>query len=257
MFNEDFGKVAIAAKNKVELLKTNKLGYFISSMLAGAFVGLAVMLIFTIGGLLNSSNSPLTKIAMGLSFGGALSLVIFAGSELFTGNNFTMASGYLNKSVSLIDALKVWIASFSGNLAGSILVAYMFFLSGLSKGPVGDFIVKASATKMTLPPSELFFRAILCNILVCLAVWCSFRCKEESSKLIMIFWCLFMFITTGFEHSVANMTLLAIGLFTPHPATVSVLGYAYNLFFVTLGNMVGGILFLALPYYLISKNKVN
>lgn len=257
MFNEEFSKVVLAANNKVELLKSNKLGYFTSSMLAGVFVGLATMLIFTIGGLLNPVDSPLTKIVMGLSFGGALSLVVFAGSELFTGNNLVMASGYFNKSVSLTDVLKIWITSFVGNLTGSILVAYMFFLSGLSTGAVGEFIVKISSVKMTLPPSELFFRGIFCNILVCLAVWCTYRCKEESSKLIMIFWCLFMFITTGFEHSVANMTLLAIGIFTPHPATVSILGYAYNLLFVTLGNMVGGIFFVALPYYLISKKKIN
>lgn len=79
MFNEEFNKVASAAKAKVELLKTNKLGYFISSMLAGIYVGLGIMLIFTIGGLLSSANSPATKIVMGLSFGVALSLVIFAG----------------------------------------------------------------------------------------------------------------------------------------------------------------------------------
>ncbi len=95
MFSEEFEKVAGAAKAKVGLLKNNRIGYFISSMMAGAFVGLAIMLIFSIGGLLNSAGSPATKIVMGLSFGGALSLVVFAGSELFTGNNFIMTVGFL------------------------------------------------------------------------------------------------------------------------------------------------------------------
>ena len=178
-----------------------------------------------------------------------------AGSELFTGNNFVMAVGSLNKTVSWMDTIKVWIAGFIGNLAGSILAGYMFFFFFLATGPVGEFIANTAATKMSLPVSELFFRGLFCNILVCLAVWCSFRCKDDVSKLIMIFWCLFIFITCGFEHSVANMTLLTIALLAPGTAAVSVSGYIYNIGIVTLGNMVGGILFVAIPYYLISKNK--
>lgn len=256
MFNEEFNKVAGAAKAKSDLLKNNKLGYFVSSMLAGIFVGMAIMLIFTIGGLLTAAESPATKIVMGISFGGALSLVVFAGSELFTGNNFVMAVGSLNKSLPWIDTVKVWIVSFIGNLVGSILAGYMFYLAGLAKGPVGEFIANTAATKMSLPAQELFFRGLFCNILVCLAVWCTFRCKDDVSKLIMIFWCLFIFITAGFEHSVANMTLLTIGLLSPGTAAVSIAGYIYNIGVVTLGNMIGGIFFVAVPYYLISrKNK--
>ena len=256
MFNEEFNKVAGAAKAKSDLLKNNKLGYFVSSMLAGIFVGMAIMLIFTIGGLLTAAESPATKIVMGISFGGALSLVVFAGSELFTGNNFVMAVGSLNKSLSWVDTIKVWIVSFIGNLVGSILAGYMFYLAGLAKGPVGEFIANTAATKMSLPAQELFFRGLFCNILVCLAVWCTFRCKDDVSKLIMIFWCLFIFITAGFEHSIANMTLLTIGLLSPGTAAVSIAGYIYNIGVVTLGNMIGGIFFVAVPYYLISrKNK--
>ena len=256
MFNEEINKVSVAAKAKSDLLKNNKLGYFVSAMLAGIFVGMAIMLIFTIGGLLTAASSPATKIVMGIAFGGALSLVVFAGSELFTGNNFIMAVGSLNKSLSWIDTIKVWIVSFIGNLVGSILAGYMFYLTGLAKGPVGEFIANTAATKMSLPAQELFFRGLFCNILVCLAVWCTFRCKDDVSKLIMIFWCLFIFITAGFEHSVANMTLLTIGLLSPGTAAVSIAGYIYNIGVVTLGNMIGGIFFVAIPYYLISrKNK--
>ena len=256
MFNEEFNKVAGAAKAKSDLLKNNKLGYFVSAMLAGIFVGMAIMLIFTIGGLLTAAESPATKIVMGISFGGALSLVVFAGSELFTGNNFVMAVGSLYKSLSWVDTIKVWLDCFIGNLVGSILAGYMFYLTGLAKGPVGEFIANTAATKMSLPAQELFFRGLFCNILVCLAVWCTFRCKDDVSKLIMIFWCLFIFITAGFEHSVANMTLLTIGLLSPGTAAVSITGYIYNIGVVTLGNMIGGIFFVAIPYYLISrKNK--
>jgi nitrite transporter NirC len=253
MLSEEINKVAQAAKAKSNLLKSGKVKYLLSSMLAGLYVGLGIMLIFSIGGILASAESPFTKIVMGLSFGVALSLVIMAGSELFTGNNFIMMIGSLKKTVTLLDTIKIWIFSFIGNLLGSIIGAYAFYAAGLAKGAVGLFILSASATKMALPIHELVFRGILCNILVCLAIWCSFKMKEETGKLVMIFWCLFAFITTGFEHSVANMTLLSIGLFIPHTAAVSLSGFIYNLSFVTLGNMIGGTLVLAIPYYLISK----
>lgn len=254
MFSEEINKVVGAGKAKVRFLQTNKLGYFISSMLAGAYVGLGILLIFTIGGLLNNAGSPATKIVMGLSFGVALSLVVFAGSELFTGNNFVMASASLSGQVSWADTVKVWVVCFIGNLLGSILTGYMFYLTGLASGPVGEFIGATSQAKMAIPLIPLFVRGIFCNLLVCLAIWSTFRCKEETAKLIMIFWCLFTFITAGFEHSVANMTLLTIGLLAPNGADVSIMGYIYNIGVVTLGNMVGGVVFLAIPYYIISKN---
>lgn len=99
----------------------------------------------------------------------------------------------------------------------------------------------------------LLSRGILCNILVCVAVWCGFKCKSEAGKLIMIFWCLFVFITAGFEHSIANMTLLTVGLLEPSTYAVTLGGFAYNLLVVTLGNMIGGILFVAVPYCIIAK----
>ena len=255
MFCEEFNSVIMAAKAKVNLLKTNRLGYFVSSMLAGLYVGMGIMLIFTIGGLLNSSGSTATKIVMGASFGVALSLVIMAGAELFTGNNFIMTAASLSREVKWKDTLKVWLVSFMGNLVGSIIAGAMFYAAGLAIGPVGEFIGKTSAVKMSVPFWPLLMRGIFCNILVCLATWCSFKLKSESGKLIIIFWCLFAFITSGFEHSVANMTLLTIGLLNPGAASVSIMGYVYNIGVVTLGNMIGGAIFLALPYYIISKKS--
>ncbi|QAA34156.1 formate/nitrite transporter family protein [Clostridium manihotivorum] len=255
MFSEEINKVAQAARGKSDLLKKNKVGYLLSSAFAGLYVGLGIMLIFTVGGLLSAASSPFTKIAMGASFGVALSLVVFAGSELFTGNNFVMTIGALKKTVSWLDVILVWVVSFIGNLVGSIFGAWLFYATGLASGPVGKFILSATNTKMHLSSQELFVRGILCNILVCLAVWCSFKMKEEIGKLVMIFWCLFVFITAGFEHSIANMTLLSIGLFIPHQAAITIGGFVHNLTFVTLGNIVGGAIILAIPYYLISREK--
>lgn len=253
MFMEEFAAVTKAAKTKADFLKKNPLGYFLASMLAGMYIGFGILLIFSIGGMLD--GAPYTKIVMGLSFGIALSLVIIAGAELFTGNNFVMTAGALEKTTGWGQAVKIWVVCFIGNWAGSIFLAIIFYAAGFAEGPVGQFIADSAATKMSIDFLPLLLRGVLCNTLVCLAVWCGFRCKSDSGKLIMVFWCLFAFITTGFEHSIANMTLLTISMLSPMEAAVSWSGYFYNLFTVTLGNLIAGALVLAVPYYLISRKK--
>lgn len=254
MFEEDTLEAGHSAEKKVKFLNNNPLGYFVASMLAGMYVGIAIMFIFTIGGMLHDFDGY--KVVMGASFGIALSLVAIAGAELFTGNTFTMTMGLLQKRVSLSDTLRVWTVCYLGNLAGSILLGFIFFLCGsINEGYVGEFFIYSAKGKMTLEPMELFARGLLCNILVCLATWCGYRCKTESAKLIMTFWCLYAFITAGFEHSVANMSLFTAALLSPLGSELTVGMYVYNLSIVTIGNMVGGILFLAVPYFIISKNK--
>lgn len=255
MFMEVIEKVSSSGSVKVKLLNKSKGKYIVSSALAGMFVGLGIVLIFTIGGVLSAANAAYTRILMGVSFGIALSLVIMCGSELFTGNNAILTISTLNKKTTWKDTWRIWIYSFIGNLIGSVLLAFLYSKTGLATGAVGEFIVKTSATKMALPASQLLIRGILCNILVCLATWCSFKLQSEAAKLIMIFWCLFAFITSGFEHSIANMTLLAIGLFIPHTQGVTWSGYAYNIGLASLGNMIGGIIFVGLTYWYVSRDK--
>ncbi|MFR3728657.1 formate/nitrite transporter family protein [Lacrimispora sp.] len=253
MFQEEYFTLAKAAESKSKFLKANPLGYWIAAMLAGIYVGFGILLIFSLGGMI--SSQPYVKIVMGMSFGIALSLVIMAGAELFTGNNLVMAGGMFGGTVKLAETVKLWVICLLGNWAGSALLALIFWGAGLTNGPVGEFMASAAAAKMAIPLVPLFLRAILCNVLVCLAIWCGFRCKSESGKLIMVFWCLFAFITSGYEHSIANMTLLTVGILNPSGAAVSISGYFYNILVVTLGNMTGGILFTAVPYYLISRKK--
>lgn len=253
MFGEEYAAMGAASRAKVALLNRNPSGYFLASMLAGAYVGFGILLIFTAGGSLG--GAPWAKIVMGVSFGIALSLVVMAGAELFTGNNMVLTAGLCQKTVTFADTVKLWIVCFIGNWLGSVILAVLFWASGLAVGGAADLAANASAAKMAVPFVPLFLRGMLCNTLVCLAVWCSFRCKSDSGKLIMIFWCLYCFITCGFEHSIANMTLLTVGVLAPGAAAVSLTGYFYNIIVVTLGNMAGAILFLALPYYVISRNK--
>jgi nitrite transporter NirC len=192
---------------------------------------------------------------MGASFGVALSLVIMAGSELFTGNVMVMTVGLLRRTVSPGSLGGTWVVSFAGNLVGSLLLAWLVAQSGVFGGaPQLGFLQKTVETKMNLPAGDLFFRAMLCNWLVCLAVWCAMRATSEAGKLIMVFWCLFAFIGAGFEHSVANMTLLGIGLLQDHPDTISWGGFVYNLVWVTLGNIVSGATFVGGAYWLAAAN---
>lgn len=254
MHNETLEKLTVAAKNKVNLLNSSRLKYIVSSAFAGLYVGIGILLIFTIGGLLTSANSPMTKIMMGASFAIALSLVVMTGSELFTGNNMVMTAGTLNKGTSTKDLLRVWAYSFVGNLLGSLLVAGLFVGTGLvNKGAIMEFFATTSLAKASLPFMDLFFRGVLCNILVCVAVMCSFRTNDDTAKLIIIFMCLFAFITSGFEHSVANMTIFGVALFSSAIKGATLMGAIYNLFVVTLGNIAGGALVMGAGAYILGK----
>ncbi len=253
MFNEEFGAMAGAAKKKAGFLAERPAGYFLASVLAGIFIGFGILLIFTVGALLD--GAPYTKIVMGAAFGIALSLVVIAGAELFTGNNLVMTSGALSRTVRWAQVFKLWAVCYIGNWVGAILLSLIFWGTGLADSATGQFIAASAAAKMAIPPAALFFRGMLCNALVCLAVWASFKTKSDAAKLIMVFWCLFAFITTGFEHSIANMTLLTTAMLNPAGAAVSAGGYFYNILLSSAGNMAGGILLVALPYFAIARRK--
>ena len=255
MFTETKNLLSEVAVKKVNFYKSGIIKYLIASMWAGAYVGFGIFLIMTIGGLGSESNFPFTKMLMGLSFGIALSLVIMAGSELFTGNNMILTVGALDKKVTWKDSANIWVWSFIGNAIGSTLLGLLLSLTNASATPTGAFILKTAATKMNGDFIPLFVNGILCNLLVCLAVLCSVKMKSESGKLIMVFWCLFAFITSGFEHSVANMTIFATALFMPHPETVSLMGVFQNMIPVTLGNFIGGALLLGASYFYMGKES--
>nr|MCR5581477.1 formate/nitrite transporter family protein [Pseudobutyrivibrio sp.] len=130
MFKDEFEMAANGAVAKAGLLKKNPIGYFLLSMLAGAYIGFGILLIFTIGGQLG--GAPATKLIMGVSFGIALSLVVICGAELFTGNNLVMTAGVLNKKVSLVEAIKLWIVCYIGNWLGAIVLVLLYHMSGLA-----------------------------------------------------------------------------------------------------------------------------
>ncbi|HSS40745.1 MAG TPA: formate/nitrite transporter family protein [Polyangia bacterium] len=256
MAKETIATVVAGARTKANLLARSPLQYLVLSALAGAYVGFGIILILSIGAPLAAAGSPAVKVVMGASFGVALALVIFAGSELFTGNNMVMTIGSLAREVSWGQTLGVWAASWAGNLAGSLLLALVAVKTGLvGKAPFKDFLATAALAKMNAPFGELFYRGLLCNVLVCLAVWTALRAKDDMAKLAMIFWCLFAFIGAGFEHSVANMTLLGMSLLAPHGAGLTWGGFVHNLVPVTLGNIVGGAVVIGASYYFVAAGE--
>jgi nitrite transporter NirC len=248
MFDETIARLSDMGAAKARALANNPAGFLIGSAMAGIYVGFGILLIFSLGSLLDASVRPLV---MGASFGLALILVVFAGSELFTGLTMTQTLAALERKVSLGQLGRVWVASWAGNLAGAMLLGALFVLAGggsIVTAP-SEFIYKAAAAKMSADPVQLFCRAILCNWLVCLAIWMSARTASDAAKMIAIAWCLFAFIASGYEHSVANMTIFAVALFSHHPDTVSWSGAVWNLAWVTLGNIVSGAVFMAGAYW--------
>lgn len=250
MYSLAMEKVATAAVGKVKLYGS-KGRYFVASVMAGAFVGLGILLIFSISGMLADSSAK--SVVMGMSFGIALSLVIMVGSELFTGNNFVMTVGSLNKTVKWKETIETWIVCYVGNLVGALVISFFFVMAnaGMDNSAIAA-LAGAATAKAAMPAGVLIFRGILCNILVCLAVFCSIKMENEVAKLIMIWWCLFAFITSSYEHSVANMTIYFTSILGG--ADVSIGQMVYNLTFVTIGNMIGGIL-LAVGYYYLGSKK--
>ncbi|RUT47802.1 formate/nitrite transporter family protein [Paenibacillus anaericanus] len=254
MFTQSVEAIIEAAVKKKEKMNESLPRYIVSAMLAGAYVGLGIILIFSIGAPLAAVKSPFQTTLMGMSFGLALTLVVFAGSELFTGNNMFFTMSTLAKRTTVGDTAKNWTIVFLGNLAGAVLLSLLVWGSGLFKTAAPEHLIfAASAKKMAAPFSELFFRGILCNWLVCLALWMANRAKDDISKLVLIWWCLYAFIASGYEHSVANMTLLSLSLILPnHPDTITIAGWMHNMIPVTLGNILGGAVFVGMAYWFIS-----
>jgi nitrite transporter len=250
MYTDAIHTLSDQAAVKLAEQRRSLVGHLVRSALAGMYVGACIVLIFTIGGLLSKAAPGTERIVMGICFGGALTLVVFAGSELFTGSNLVLTLGVLTKRASAADLASNWIWTWVGNLAGSALIAWMAVASGLlDDDPVRSFVVSLTAKKMNLPAGQLFIRAVLANWLVCLGVWMAARVKNETARILLIWWCMFTFITSGYEHSVANMCGLLLGLFLPHGETVTWAGYGYNLGLATLGNIVGGAVFVAGLYW--------
>jgi nitrite transporter NirC len=248
-FETTVASFANTAQAKRTHLARDPLGFSVLTMMAGAYVGFGILLIFSVG---QGVNPGIRPVVMGASFGIALLLVIFAGSELFTGHTMYMTHGVLTGRSSMGDLLACWMVSWGGNLigAGALAALFVYGGGGLVIGADDSVLHKVAVKKMNAPGLSLFLNGILCNWLVCLALWMSARAKDDVAKVALVWFCLYAFIAAGFEHSVANMTVFSVALLSEHPDTISLGGAIRNLVFVTAGNAVAGAGIMGLGYWL-------
>lgn len=251
--------LADKAKAKVALLKESKLKYLVSAMFAGLLVGMGCILVYSVGGMLYAEHSPFTKIAVGLSFSFALSLILVLGYELFTSNTMVMTVGALDKKTNSKDWFSILIYSYVGNFLGALLISILFVATGLAdKGTAIDYFAYVATAKVNGTALQLFAKGILCNILVCGAVLSAYKLKDQMAQLFMALICLYAFVTSGFEHCIANMTVFITTLLSPGSVGVITVGQAlYSTLFVTLGNIVGGAIFYGVATYFLSKDQTK
>ncbi|MZQ75348.1 MAG: formate/nitrite transporter family protein [Peptoclostridium sp.] len=251
------GKVSLTS------LKQILLGF-----LAGAFIAFASegsnMAAFNL--FANPETYGLGKVLAGSIFGTGLMLVVLCGGELFTGNTLIMI-GLLQRRVKLRDMLRNWTFVYIGNFIGSVFIAYMMVESGLfnsGANVLGGVTLKIASYKVSLPFMSAFYLGIMCNWLVCLAVWMSYGAKDMIGKIFAIFFPIWLFITSGFEHCVANMYYIPAGILAKSnpdwvaasqltPEKLEALNwqsfFVNNLLPVTLGNIVGGALLVGGVYW--------
>jgi formate/nitrite transporter len=237
---------------------------FVLGILAGSYIGFGGLLSTTVTfDLAAKAGIGLTKFLAGSAFSLGLILVVIAGAELFTGNNL-MVSSVLSKEITFSTMTKRWVLVYAANFIGSILLALIFYYSGLWKtgdSALGVAAIGVAAKKVSLDFSEALVRGIGCNWLVCLAVWMALAARQTIGKIFAIFFPIMGFVAIGFEHCVANMYFIPTGIFLKNWAGIGSASMAgldaltwanfvwKNLLPVTIGNIIGGAVFVGMSYW--------
>lgn len=272
--NEVAGELVTVAENKANLSLLQKI---VLGIIAGAYIAFAAVASNTAAFQLmnNQGTLGLSKLLSAFVFSGGLILVVVCGSELFTGNNL-MLMGVYEKKISVKQLLISWGIVYVANFVGSILIAFMVAKSGqlgFAGSMLGGATIKIACTKVSLSTSNAILLGLMCNWLVCLSVWGSTAARDIGSKIMAIFFPIMMFVTAGFEHSIANMYYISAGLFAKEnsqyvdaalqlgvkQSDIANLDWSSfflgNLFPVTLGNIIGGTIFVGTAYWLAFMRK--
>ena len=229
---------------------------FALAVLAGAFIALGA-LFYTVTITTEVGNTPppfgLVRLAGGITFCLGLILVVVGGAELFTGNNL-IAMAWASGKVTTSQVLRNWGWVYLGNLVGAVGTALLVWLAGLhtmGDGAVGETMVRIARSKVSLDPLSALARGALCNVLVCLAVWLCMGARGVADKILAVLFPISAFVACGMEHSVANMYFLPIGIAIAAgtAAPLSLFGAVENLVVVTIGNILGGTILVALVYW--------
>lgn len=233
-------EAAGVAKTQLKLTQLATLG-----VLAGAFIAFGGALYTAV--MTGVEPTGPARLLGGMAFSLGLILVIVGGAELFTGNALIVMA-WADRRVPTAALLRNWGVVFAGNTCGAFGIAALMWMSGLWDGPTGATAAAIAEGKVALGAGEAFARGVLCNVLVCLAVWLTMGARTVAGKILAILWPIAGFVALGFEHSIANLYLIPAGMICG--AEVGVGGFLGNLIPVTLGNIVGGAGGVALSYRL-------
>lgn len=231
-------------------------------VLAGAFIGLGA-LYFVIVASDASLGFAAQRVLGGVCFSLGLLLVVVAGAELFTGNNL-LAMAWADGKLSTRDVLWNWLVVCLANLVGAAGMAALVFMSGhaeMNGGAIGRTTLAIAAAKTSLPLWTAFWRGVLCNVLVCMAIWMTLAGRSVIDKMVAIVFPISAFVAAGFEHSIANMYFIPLAMMLkaagaalpPGGETITAAGFAWNLVAVIAGNLVGGSVLVALVYHVIYR----
>ena len=220
------------------------------AVLAGAFISLGA-LFFTVVVTESDLGFGPTRFLGGMGFCLGLILVVVAGAELFTGNNL-IAMAWASRRIRTRAVMRNWLLAYVGNVVGclgTVLLVVWADVASLGDGAVGETAVRIARSKADLPLGEAFARGILCNALVCLAVWLAIGARSVTDKILAIVFPITAFVAVGFEHSIANWFFLPFGLAVDARGAVSVVGAGKSILAVTAGNLAGGTLLVAGVYW--------
>jgi len=224
-------------------------------LLAGAFIAFGAMF-FTLVMTNQYMGLGSARLLGGIAFSLGLILVVVGGAELFTGNNLIVMA-WADRKVTTLQLLRNWGLVYISNLSGAVGAAALVYWSGtlsFGDGAVAETALDIAIAKINIDPLQAFIRGILCNILVCLAVWLCFAAHHVAGKILAIVFPISAFVALGFEHSVANMYFIPLGMLISG-GDISVMDFLNNLVPVTLGNIVGGGVFVALVYWAVYLRK--
>ncbi|MFO1295281.1 MAG: formate/nitrite transporter family protein [Rubrivivax sp.] len=233
------------AKARLPLLTLALLG-----VLAGAFIGLGAMM-YTLVASDATLGFAASRLVGGLAFSLGLVLVSVAGAELFTGNNL-LAMAWAGGRITSAEVLRNWAVVCTANFAGAAALALLVAWSGhgaMNSGAVGGAAVRIALAKAELDPGTAFVRGVLCNVLVCMAVWMALAGRSVTDKVLAIVFPITAFVAAGFEHSVANMYFFPLAMLLGAP--IGAQAMAANLLPVIAGNIAGGSVLVALVYWVI------
>lgn len=251
-------QVVELAMKKYKNFKYHRLEALLRAMLASMFIGFGVIVAFKTGSFFYNVESPLAYPMAALTFGTAIILIYFGGGDLFTGNTFYFTTASIQKKIPWLETLKFWGFSWIGNLLGAFLFAFIIWGTGIFKSAeISSFLMHVVEAKMHAPTLELLFRGILCNWLVCLAFFIPMTIQGDGAKIATMLLFVFGFFISGYEHSIANMSSFAVALVNPHPMQITIEGFLHNMIPVTIGNLIGGGLFMGVVYSYFNRASKN